>query len=200
MARVLDVYLKEDLVGQLEQADSGTMRFHYHETWLGSKSAVALSASLPLISKRFGRNECRPFFAGLLPEEDSRKLIAKSFGVSDKNDFALLEKIGAECAGAVSLNEAQELIAFWEHENLLLHRNPPDFCCRVSMPGTGILRNAKQGAKRIESVVVNGRGVIGGKTFRPMLDFTLCHLPHIPLLQFRPCFEKCFDGLFAVED
>ena len=103
MARALDVFLKEQLVGRLEQDDGGTMRFRYDEAWLASPTAQALSASLPLQPERFGRNECRPFFAGLLPEEDSRRLIAKSFGVSERNDFALLEKIGAECAGAVSL-------------------------------------------------------------------------------------------------
>lgn len=103
MARVLHVYLKEGLVGQLEQDDSGALWFCYDGAWLESKSSVPLSASLPLRSERFGRNECRPFFAGLLPEENNRKLIAKAFGVSDRNDFALLEKIGAECAGAVSL-------------------------------------------------------------------------------------------------
>jgi serine/threonine-protein kinase HipA len=109
MARVLNVYLKEELVGQLEQDDSGSMRFRYDGAWLSSKSALPLSASLPLRSERFRRNECRPFFAGLLPEEDSRKLIAKAFGISDKNDFALLERIGAECAGAVSLMAPGEL-------------------------------------------------------------------------------------------
>ncbi len=111
MARVLDVYLKEDLVGQLEQDDSGAMRFRYAETWLATKGAIPLSVSLPLRRERFGRNECRPFFAGLLPEENSRKLIAKAFGVSDKNDFAILERIGAECAGAVSLIPPGELPA-----------------------------------------------------------------------------------------
>ena len=109
MARTLDVFLKDDLVGRLEQDDSGTMRFRYGEAWLAVKAPVALSASLPLRAERFGRNECRPFFAGLLPEENSRQLIAKAFGVSDRNDFALLEKIGAECAGAVSLLPPGEL-------------------------------------------------------------------------------------------
>lgn len=103
MARLLDVYLKERLVGRLKQDDSGVLSFGYDEAWLGSESAVPLSVSLPLRIEPFDRNECRPFFAGLLPEETNRKLIAQSFGVSDKNDFALLEKIGAECAGAVSL-------------------------------------------------------------------------------------------------
>jgi serine/threonine-protein kinase HipA len=103
MVRTLHVYLQQNLVGQLEQDHSGAMRFRYDDAWLSKKSAVSLSHSLPLRPERFSRNECRPFFAGLLPEGDSRKLIAKSFGVSDRNDFALLEKIGAECAGAVSL-------------------------------------------------------------------------------------------------
>jgi len=103
MARVLDVYLKGELVGKLEQHDSGTMSFAYAESWLESKSPVPLSASMPLRKEPFGRNECRPFFAGLLPEETSRKVIARGFGISDKNDFAILERIGAECAGAVSL-------------------------------------------------------------------------------------------------
>ena len=111
MARVLDVYLRDDRVGYLEQTDSGTMRFRYSETWLSSKASTPLSASLPLQPESFGRNACRPFFAGLLPEENSRKLIAKAFGVSDRNDFALLEKIGAECAGAVSIHPTGELPA-----------------------------------------------------------------------------------------
>jgi serine/threonine-protein kinase HipA len=109
MARVLDVFLSDDLIGRLEQDHSGTMRFRYGEAWLAAQAPVALSASLPLRAEPFGRNECRPFFAGLLPEENSRKLIAKAFGVSDRNDFALLEKIGAECAGAVSLLPPGEL-------------------------------------------------------------------------------------------
>ena len=107
--RILNVFLKETLIGQLKQENSGTTRFQYAQAWLDSPEAVPLSASLPLRKERFSRNETRPFFAGVLPEEKSRQLIAKRFGVSDKNDFALLERIGAECAGAVSLLPSSEL-------------------------------------------------------------------------------------------
>jgi serine/threonine-protein kinase HipA len=110
MARTLNVYLKGELVGQLEQGHSGALRFGYDKAWLASALAAPLSHSLPLRSERFRWKECRPFFAGLLPEEESRTLIAKAFGVSDKNDFALLERIGAECAGAVSLLRPGELL------------------------------------------------------------------------------------------
>lgn len=101
MARILDVYLAQDLVGHLEQDSSGALWFAYESRWV--EHGVPLSASLPLRVERFKGSECRPFFAGLLPEEESRKLIARALGVSDRNDFALLERIGAECAGAVSL-------------------------------------------------------------------------------------------------
>ena len=45
----------------------------------------------------------RAFFSGLLPEAESRDRIASILGVSGGNDFALLERIGGDCAGAVSL-------------------------------------------------------------------------------------------------
>lgn len=108
MARFLNVFLGADKVGQLEQDDHGALWFGYDSEWLGNSDAVPLSASLPLRAERYKRNECRPFFAGLLPEETSRKLVAQAFGVSERNDFAILEKIGAECAGAVSLLPSAE--------------------------------------------------------------------------------------------
>lgn len=108
MARTLDVFLNQQRAGFLEQDDSGSISFRYDDAWLSSPASRPLSASLPLRPELFTRNECRPFFAGLLPEEESRKLIAKGFGVSERNDFALLEKIGAECAGAVSLLPSSE--------------------------------------------------------------------------------------------
>ena len=44
------------------------------------------------------------------PEEGSRKVIARILGISDKNDFAMLEQIGGECAGAISfLPEDEEI-------------------------------------------------------------------------------------------
>ncbi len=45
----------------------------------------------------------RPFFSNLLPEGEVRSLIAKIKQISEHNDFKLLEAIGGECAGAVSI-------------------------------------------------------------------------------------------------
>src|SRR5436305_557455 len=108
MIRTLDVYLHQDLIGQLMQDDHGQMVFDYAESWLKNPNAIPLSHSLPLGKERFTRNECRGFFAGILPEESKRDMIARNLGISAKNDFAMLEQIGGECAGAVTFIPAGE--------------------------------------------------------------------------------------------
>jgi serine/threonine-protein kinase HipA len=102
MARTLDVYLHNNRVGQLIQDDGGRMLFEYTEGWLNSPGANVLSQSLPLRKKRFNGKECRGFFAGILPEERQREIIAGNLGISPRNDYAMLEQIGGECAGAVT--------------------------------------------------------------------------------------------------
>jgi serine/threonine-protein kinase HipA len=102
MARVLDVYLHSNRVGQLTQDDHGQMSFMYIETWLTHPKAMPLSQSLPLRAEHFSRKECRPFFSGILPESHKREVVARNLGISERNDFAMLERIGGECAGAVT--------------------------------------------------------------------------------------------------
>src|SRR5271169_6196939 len=102
MTRMLDVYLHECLVGHLIQDDGGQMSFEYLESWLAKPGAAALSQSLPLRQERFPAKECRGFFGGILPEESKREMIARNLGISARNDYAMLEQIGGECAGAVT--------------------------------------------------------------------------------------------------
>lgn len=102
MAKILNVYFHERIVGELKQDDAGDMVFTYLPDWLKDKAAIAISYSLPLQEKTFKRKQCRAFFAGILPEANQRKLIAKTLGISANNDFTLLERIGGECAGAIS--------------------------------------------------------------------------------------------------
>lgn len=108
MARTLDVYLHNELVGHLIQDDGGQILFNYAESWLQKPAPTPLSQSLPLRRERFRRNECRGFFAGILPEESKREIIARNLGISARNDYAMLEQIGGECAGAVTFVPAGE--------------------------------------------------------------------------------------------
>jgi serine/threonine-protein kinase HipA len=102
MALELEVWLSTHRVGTLSLID-GRLRFSYAPDWLSRPDARALSVSLPLQEDPFDDRQARPFFAGLLPEGQSRRLIAQQLHVSRQNDFALLAHIGGECAGAVSV-------------------------------------------------------------------------------------------------
>ena len=104
MPRQLNVWLSGHHIGTLAQID-GRLGFRYADEWLAYAGAVSLSQSLPLQAAPFDDRSTRPFFAGLLPEGDQRKRIAQALHVSRQNDFALLDGIGGECAGAVSLLE-----------------------------------------------------------------------------------------------
>ncbi len=106
MPRNLDVYLQQNLVGQLVQDHHGELNFQYADQWLNQPAAMALSHSLPLRPARYNRKACRAFFGGILPEAGNREIIAKNLGISARNDFAMLELIGGECAGAVTFMPA----------------------------------------------------------------------------------------------
>jgi serine/threonine-protein kinase HipA len=110
MARRLNVLFDREHAGQLMQDDGGQMTFQYDASWLGKPAPIALSQSLPLREEPFTQKECRGFFGGILPEEGNRKVIARILGISDKNDFAMLEQIGGECAGAISFLPEDEAI------------------------------------------------------------------------------------------
>jgi serine/threonine-protein kinase HipA len=102
MKKTLDVYLRDRLVGKLFSAQ-GTLSFVYDEAYLKSSDAVKISASLPLSGQEFLHSPVAAFFSGLLPDEAVRIRLAKYLGLSDKNIFGLLESIGGDCAGAISV-------------------------------------------------------------------------------------------------
>lgn len=102
MTAGLLVRIDEDIVGRLWLDARKRFCFQYEKEWLES-SRIPLSLSLPLRPDPYLDDESHPFFANLLPEEKIRAVIARNLGVSLNNDFGLLERIGGDCAGAVSL-------------------------------------------------------------------------------------------------
>lgn len=110
MTKTLNVYLHHEMVGQLIQDESGMMVFDYAASWLENPNATPLSQSLMLRTERFTRKECQGFFAGILPEESKREMVANNLGISKMNDFAMLEQIGGECAGAVTFIPSDEVL------------------------------------------------------------------------------------------
>lgn len=103
MTRTLNVWWDRRLVGRLTQDRHGELGFVYADAWIEHEDAQALSASLPKRAEPYRRRECRPFFGGLLPEESQRQAAARAVGVSPGNDFALLDKLGGDVAGALQI-------------------------------------------------------------------------------------------------
>ncbi len=103
MSRALSVWWDGKVVGTLRIDKHGDMAFQYGEEWLADSSQPPLSMSLPKKPEAFKRRKCRPFFGGLLPEEGQLEAVARKLGISKTNDFKLLEALGGDVAGALSL-------------------------------------------------------------------------------------------------
>jgi len=102
MAATLLVRIDKEVVGRLWLDEKNNFCFSYDNNWL-EQSRIPLSLSLPLRSEPYLDDQSHSFFANLLPEEKMRNLIARNLGISANNDYGLLERIGGDCAGAVSL-------------------------------------------------------------------------------------------------
>lgn len=103
MTKSLSVWWDGDVVGQLQIDEHGDLAFVYEAGWLADPAARAISISLQKRAEPFNRRETRPFFAGLLPDEGQREAVARALGVSKGNDFRLLEQLGGDVAGALTL-------------------------------------------------------------------------------------------------
>lgn len=99
----LDVFYGSKKAGELSSTENHGVVFSYTDDYLSDKNSKQLSISLPLVEKEFSQKECFPFFAGLLPEEDYRKKIADYFHVSETSTLKLLEALGGECAGLITV-------------------------------------------------------------------------------------------------
>lgn len=94
---LLYIYYRNNLIGRLIREEGTPIEFHYEASWI--KEGFPISQSLPLENEDLGINAFR-FFTNLLPEGDARKRIVNKLKIPDE-DFALLEAIGGECAGAL---------------------------------------------------------------------------------------------------
>lgn len=115
MEKKLSVYLNENFVGVLTQQQKGLLIFCYDSEYLNKKN-IPISISLPLRKEKFEGDEVKAYFSGLLPDESIRQRLAQSLGLSYENAFALLEVVGGECAGAVSLLPYSEMQNVQEKE------------------------------------------------------------------------------------
>jgi serine/threonine-protein kinase HipA len=96
MTDELWIYVGDRRVAKLEHRD-GKLTLAYR-----SSSGPAVSVRLPPREEPYDDAACRSFFTNLLPEGEWRRALCRQFGIAPDDDYALLEAIGGDCAGAVS--------------------------------------------------------------------------------------------------
>jgi len=193
MSRELAVWWDGRVTGSLGLDSNGDMQFAYDPEWLSEPAAPALSFSLPKRREPFGRRECQPFFGGILPEEGQRIAIARALGVSAENEFRLLEHLGGEVAGALTLLPAGE-------KPLLPSTAPPDLLddahllqlldrlpIRPMLAGEGGLRLSLAGAQSKLPVLV-----IDGEVALPAPGQPTSHILKPPIARFEGTTENEF--------
>lgn len=161
MNSILNVFLNAELVGKLEQNDAGTMSFSYDE-----KATRQISIGMPLSQPYFDNEHCEAFFGNLLPDGDeARKALGKKFGVSPNNTFSLLNALGAECAGALTILSADKQAPIEEPENIRILSEKELADCIRELPqrplfiGVNGIRLSLSGVQDKAAVIVTPEGI-----------------------------------------
>lgn len=110
MTQRLKIRMHGTHVADLEQAPrSGKLSIRYVEGWLNDPAGYAISLRMPLRSRPYDDAFAAPFVAGLLPDSKvHQRMIGQRVGIGDPSPFSLLEAIGRECAGAISVVPVDE--------------------------------------------------------------------------------------------
>ena len=99
----LFVYINGILAGELWLDDQNRFCFQYSKEWLGEQDSFHLSVSLSLQEKPFLKDSCYSYFTNLLPEAKVLTALSRKLGIAEEDKFSMLQAIGGDCAGAVSL-------------------------------------------------------------------------------------------------
>lgn len=108
MTAPLEVRFGAITVGALRVDDEGRFAFAYEPSWCTRDTRFPVSLTLPIAAREYVGGPAHTFFSNLLPEGAFRQAICARLGISPDNDFGLLQAIGGECAGALSLADPAE--------------------------------------------------------------------------------------------
>jgi len=98
----LQIIWNKRLVGTLDRHKKGRVVFQYSQDWI-EKEASPVSLSLPCRKEKFAPGVSTAFFENLLPESNTRTVLAFRHRFDKKDTYAFLEKFGEDCAGALSI-------------------------------------------------------------------------------------------------
>lgn len=90
-------------VGEILADQTGALSFSYTEEWLSSASAFPISVLAPLGAGGMPPALFTPWLSNLLPEGHALTTIGRNAGVSPGDVLGVLEKVGHDTAGALSI-------------------------------------------------------------------------------------------------
>jgi serine/threonine-protein kinase HipA len=185
--RTLDVYFHGKLCGHLSENYAGAAEFQYSPEYLAQGSVPPLSVSLPLQEVKFPASISSAYFSGLLPDEDMREAIARVFGVSKGNTVSILEAVGGECAGAVSVvPSGSSFIELTDDQDTCLNMSELDdlfvtLTPRPLLAGKDGIRLSLAGAQKKLAVRIVGKQVYvvrGGKPTTHIIKPPIKYVPN----------------------
>lgn len=120
MVKRLHIFMNGEHVGVFSRAANGQHHLQYAQSWLDSPYARPLSLSLPLQSKVIADERVINYFDNLLPDNDEiRRRIAARFQADTLLPFDLLEKIGRDSAGAITLLPENQVLSDFKKMDML---------------------------------------------------------------------------------
>ena len=163
---VLEVYLNDYPVGLLTQLPDDRIHFHFTQGYLADTAAPILSQSFYTAQGQI-RADVPPtqttapsFFANLLPEGALREYLAKSASIKSVRDFALLQLLGQDLPGAITLKPLQELLAaLSDHDEQILAQDEHDpTILKFSLAGVQLKFSALMRKKGHLTIPAHGMG------------------------------------------
>jgi serine/threonine-protein kinase HipA len=109
MADELVVWLNDERVAVV-QRERGRLRLSYTSEAMQryELGLPLLSLSLPLTTESYPQGLTRAFLDGLLPEGESRRVLARDLGLQEADTFGLIQALGRDCAGALVIQPAAD--------------------------------------------------------------------------------------------
>jgi serine/threonine-protein kinase HipA len=102
--RRMNVRLAGRHAGHLWDAAEGGLRFQYDAEYVKRAGSYPLSLSMPLSEVSYSGAVVSNFFANLLPDDsETRDTIGNILGISSSNIFKMIENLGRDLPGAVTV-------------------------------------------------------------------------------------------------
>lgn len=163
---VLDVYLHRKLVGHLTRLYGSRTFFSFHPDYIQNMARPTLSLSFKnkmgeLITEMPSfQRVAPPWFSNLLPEGILRTYLSKQLDIKPHDEFRLLETLGQDLPGAVTIKANQSSTPHINAANII-HTNTELTPFRFSLAGVQLKFSALDNPHKAGGLTIPAHGIGG---------------------------------------